>query len=265
MNIFSVTLSSLLLGSLSNAAMVSYNFDGQQSGDLFSGEVSGWSQDSANPTAFGTTFPLGYIGSVNFTGATSNGGYLGTYQANTADNSSTTLSGSLAGAGQIPGRSVGFNVAILDNANDSFTTRDAFGVDVTNSSGASVARIDFAPNASNESAWDVAIGVNGGSTVATAYSLTQSSGYELAIQFAAEETRFLHRASTGGNFIVLGTLDSVLGDFGDFQVSHSPQGIAGTSANALVFDNIATVVPEPSSSLLAVLGISSFMLRRKRM
>jgi hypothetical protein len=244
--------------------MVSYDFDGQQSGDLFSGGVSGWSQDSANPSAFGTTFPLGYIGSVNFTGATSNGGYLGTYQANTADNSSTTLSGSLAGAGQIPGRSVGFNVAILDNANDSFTTRDAFGVDVTNSSGASVARIDFSPNASNESAWDVAIGVNGGSTVTTAYSLTQGSGYELAIQFAAEETRFLHRASSGGNLIGLGTLDRVLGDFGDFQVSHSPQGFAGTSANALAFDNIATVVPEPSSSLLAVLGLSSLMLRRKR-
>jgi hypothetical protein len=264
MKILTASVSSLLFSSLSNAAMVSYDFDGQQSGDLFSGGVSGWSQDSANPSAFGTTFPLGYIGSVNFTGATSNGGYLGTYQANTADNSSTTLSGSLAGAGQIPGRSVGFNVAILDNANDSFTTRDAFGVDVTNSSGASVARIDFSPNASNESAWDVAIGVNGGSTVTTAYSLTQGSGYELAIQFAAEETRFLHRASSGGNLIGLGTLDRVLGDFGDFQVSHSPQGFAGTSANALAFDNIATVVPEPSSSLLAVLGVSSFMLRRKR-
>jgi len=266
------SLSNLVLGGFLasaaslGAAVVTYDFNSETSGDLFSNGVTGWSQDTANPVAFGTEFPLGYISSVNFTGSASNAGFLGTYNGNTADNSSTTVSGSLAGSGQIAGRAVSFNMAIVDNAADSFTTRDAFTVAVTNDSGTAVARLDFSPDSGNDSSWNVAIGVNGGATVATAYSLTQGSGYEIALQFLGDETRFLHRASTGGNFIGLGTLAPAVGTFGEFQATHNPLGLAGTSANALIFDDISAgaVIPEPSSSLLAVLGVSSLVLRRKR-
>ena len=46
-------------------------------------------------------------------------------------------------------------------------------------------------------------------------------------------------------------------------MTHNPLGDEGTSANSLVFDNIAVSIPEPSSAALLILG-SAFLFGRRR-
>ena len=86
-----------LVGSAIAANSVTYDFETSSSGDLFeAGGVSGWSQDTSNPTAFGQTFPLAYISATDFGGGSSNSAHLGTQVANTPDNADTTLTGDLS-------------------------------------------------------------------------------------------------------------------------------------------------------------------------
>ena len=251
------------------AAVVSYDFETQTEGDVFDGEVTGWSQDTGNPEAFGVVFPIGYISTIDFSGSGSgtNTGFLGTYRGNTPDNASTTVTGDLSGVGAIAAgdSSVTFNLAIIDDSTDQFTTRDEFSVVVRNDSSGEVARIDLAPNAFDETLWNVSIGVNGAPTVGALYSLEEGFGYQISIEFEGGQTRFLHRSSVGGGtYIGLGNLAPVTsGDFGDIQMIHNPQGLAGSSANALVFDNIVAV-PEPSSSSLLLLGLAGALGWRRR-
>ena len=114
-----------LVGSAIAANSLTYDFDTSSSDDLFTGGgVSGWSQDIANPSAFGETFPLAYVSATNFGDGSTSSAHLGTQRSNTPDNASTTLTGSLtsltAGGQQNAPHiynmvSVSFDVAVLDN------------------------------------------------------------------------------------------------------------------------------------------------------
>jgi hypothetical protein len=126
---------------------VLYDFNSESTGDLFAGGVSGWTQDSINPSAFGQTFPLAYIATTNFGSVGTNSGHLGTQFANTPDNSSTTVTGSLS----VPNaQSITLNLAILDNDADSFLGRDAFSVTVSTVGSSKLAQIDFTPTVGDE-------------------------------------------------------------------------------------------------------------------
>lgn len=243
---------SALVGPL-NAEVFLYDFESQAVDDRFDGDVSGWSQDTANPEAFGTVFPLGYVSTVAFggPGSDTNAGFLGTYRGNTPDNSSTTLTGDLSSLGaSIPSSAISLNLGILDDSTDPFGTRDVFSVVLLNASNTEAARIDLIPDTLDNTLWNVSIGVNGNPTTTTSSSLGAGFGYQIAFEFDDSETNFLYRSSvSGGSYVGLGSLDPVTsGSLGAIQLAHHPQGVPGTSANALVFDNIAAI-PEPSSAL----------------
>ncbi|MDA7626994.1 hypothetical protein N8672_03060, partial [Akkermansiaceae bacterium] len=126
---FGLRLSSFLVplvGSAFAANSVTYDFESSTSGDLFDGGgVTGWSQDTSNPSAFGQTFPLAYVAATNFGGGSSNSAHLGTQVANTPDNADTTLTGDLSSLDPIYNMlNVSFNMAVLDDSADSFEGRD---------------------------------------------------------------------------------------------------------------------------------------------
>ena len=131
-----------LVGIASAATQLNYDFDSSSSGDLFSGSgVSGWSQDGANPSAFGQTFPLAYVSATNFGSVSSNSAHLGTQFANTPGNASTTLTGSLtsltAGGQQNAPHiynmvKASCSLGVLDESSDSVKGRTRFSVTLTN-------------------------------------------------------------------------------------------------------------------------------------
>ena len=260
-------LTSALLCPL-KGAVVSYDFNSQVEGDLFDGAVAGWTQDSPNPRAFGTTFPLAYISTINFSGpgSGSSAGFLGTFLGNTSDNSPTTLTGDLSGAGVMgSSSSVSMSLGIVDDSADQFETRDEFSVILRNSGSGEAARIDLVPDVSNNTLWNVSIGVNGSPAVTTSASLEAGFGYQIAFEFEDGQTNFLYRSSVSeGAYLDLGSLGPVtFGDFESIQFTHTPQGTAGSSASALVFDNIVAV-PEPSAMSLLLLGLMGALGRRHR-
>lgn len=265
-------LSALLTGTSFAVVVVAYDFESESNGDYFSNggvsEVTGWSQDTANPVAFGDEFPLAYITPTQFTSTATNSGHLGTQLANTPDNASTSVSASLGLSGAVPIGTITLNLAIVDNAADSFTGRDQFSVGVTNAGSTSIAQIDFIPNSGDDTLWDISLGVNGAAVATTGATMTAGAGYVFSIVFADSGTSFSYGASTGG---VAGSLIADLGivasgDFGGIEMTHTPLAAAGTSANELVFDNItiSDAVPEPSSSLLILSAVSGLFLRRRR-
>lgn len=245
----------LLCSHVVASVTATFDFNSEGANDYFSDSVTGWTQDSANPVAFGNTFPLAYISSTNFGGGPSNSGHLGTQFGNTADNSSTTVSGTFSpvagGTGTIP--SVTLNLAILDDSSDSFTGTDTFTVGVQNSADVTIAQIEFTPNGGN---WLV----NGSSGI----SILPNSGYEFKINFAADQTTYLWGNANDGAFIVFDTAPAVAGAYlAGIEMTHIPVASAGSSANTLVFDNIVATVPEPSALALFILGLPLLNIRRR--
>jgi len=257
----------VLISSASAATTFTYDFNSETAGDHFESDVVGWSQDTPNPSAFGTTIPFAYIASTNFGGGATNSGHLGTQFANTVDNSSTTVTGALdtSGAVSVPGR-VTMNLGIVDNTADQFEGRDAFSFAVFDLASAGLAQINFVPTVGDEDLWDVLVAVNGGSVTSTLANVVALSGYKFQIDFQAAATVFSYGSSESGSAdTVFANLAPVTpGGFGEVQVTHNPLAPAGTSANTIVFDDISVVViPEPSSLLLSLLA-SSLLLRRRR-
>ena len=261
-------LSLLLVCPAFAATSVTYDFEvesnGVPQGDFFSDSVTGWSQDTTNPSAFGDSFPLAYIFSTAFAGgASTNTGHLGTQFANLPDNSSTTVSGVV----DLPvtnALEVTLNLAIIDNTADAFAQRDAFSVALTNSASATIAQIDLTPTSGDDTSWDVSVGT-GGAASATGSTITALNGYEFKIVFGAT-TNFYFGGAVQGAVIGLGpALPAVPGisDLDAIAMTHNPLGLAGSSANTLAFDNIVVIIPEPSSAILAALGFS-FLGRRRR-
>ena len=270
-----------LVGIASAATQLNYDFDSSTSGDQFSGNgVSGWSQDIANPSAFGQTFPLAYVSATNFGGGSSNSAHLGTQFANTPNNASTTLTGDLtsltaggqANAGHIYNMvNASFNLAVLDDSSDSFAGRDGFSVALTTDSGAEAATIGLSPTSSNNDTWDVSV-TAGGTTSTTGGTINANSAYRFYIESLDGSTTFKFQAADGtGNtwinsidFDVVSPFTSTLNQVTGIAFSHDPLGTAGTSANTLAFDEISVQIPEPSSSLLMVLSAGLIAIRRRR-
>lgn len=273
-----------LVGSAIAANSLTYDFDTSSSDDLFTGGgVSGWSQDIANPSAFGgVTFPLAYIAATNFGGGSTSSAHLGTQRSNTAGNESTTLTGSLASltaAGDQQGGphiynmvSFSFDMAVLDNTADSFAGRDGFSVALTTDVGDEAATIGFSPTSGDSGSWDVSVGVNG-STSTTGQTIAANSAYKFYINSKNGLTDFKFSAADGSGSTI--GLDSIVSPFSSgftttlnsvtgIAFSHDPLAAAGTSANTLAFDNISVQIPEPSSSLLMVLSAGLIAIRRRR-
>ena len=270
-----------LVGIASAATQLNYDFESSSSGDQFSGNgVSGWSQDIANPSAFGQTFPLAYVSATNFGGGSSNSAHLGTQVANTPNNASTTLTGDLtsltaggqANAGHIYNMvNASFNLAVLDDSSDSFAGRDGFSVALTTASGAEAATIGLSPTSGNNDSWDVSVGVNG-STSATGATITANSAYKFYIESLDGSTTFKFEAADGTGNTWINTIDSgvvspftnTLNQVTGIAFSHDPLGDAGSSANTLAFDEISVQIPEPSSTLLMVLSAGLIVIRKRR-
>jgi len=270
-----------LVGIASAATQLNYDFDSSTSGDQFSGNgVSGWSQDIANPSAFGQTFPLAYVSATNFGGGSSNSAHLGTQFANTPNNASTTLTGDLTSltAGGQPNAghiynmvNASFNLAVLDDSSDSFAGRDGFSVALTTDSGAEAATIGLSPTSGNNDSWDVSVGVNG-STSTTGATITANSAYRFYIESLDGSTTFKFEAADGTGNAWINTIDSgvvspftnTLNQVTGIAFSHDPLASVGTSANTLAFDEISVQIPEPSSSLLVVLSAGLIAFRRRR-
>jgi hypothetical protein len=248
----------------------SVTFDSEVTDDRFEDQVAGWSQSNTNPTAFDTTSPLAYIATTNFGGGGSKSGHLGTGRGNTPDNSSTTVStnqnaGLLNFSGLGPAPMLTMNLAILDETGDSdnFPGRDAFSVELRNSSAASLAEIKFVPTVGATSSWDIQVGVGGTETVTTGRTISALNAYRFQINFG-EATTFSYGDSTEvvSAFWTLG--ESNLSDMDSIAMTHIPIAVVGTSANTLAFDNIAlSEVPEPSGVALLLLG-STFLMGRRR-
>lgn len=263
---------SALGGSAFAASSVTYDFQSSAAGDLFTGGgVSGWSQDTTNPQAFGQTFPLAYVAATNFGGGSSTSAHLGTQQSNTPDNADTTLTGDLSSLDPIYNMvNVSFNLAVLDDSADSYEGRDAFNVALTTASGAQAATIGFTPSAGNNEVWDIAVGING-STSTTPYTISANAGYTFFIESRDNETLFLYGpdgATFGnGNKIGIATLNgkvTSLNSITGIAFEHDPLSPVGTSAHTLAFDNVSVQIPEPSSSLLMFLSAGLIVIRRRR-
>jgi hypothetical protein len=258
-----------LAGSAIAANSVTYDFNSSAVDDLFTGGgVAGWSQDTSNPKAFGTTFPLAYVAETNFQngGGLSNSAHLGTQRANSPSNADTTLTGDLSSLDPIYNMlNVSFDMAVLDDDADSFNGRDRFNVALTTASGAQAATVAFVPSATSNEKWDISVGVNG-STSATAYTISAQSSYRFAIESRDNTTRFL-LSGPGISPQLLSSIDAPvlsLNSVTGIGFEHDPRSPAGTSAHTLAFDNISAQIPEPSSSLLMVLSAGLIAIRRRR-
>ena len=268
-----------LVGIAGAANSLTYDFDSSSSGDLFSGSgVSGWSQDVANPAAFGQTTPLAYIAATNFGGGSSNSAHVGTQLGNTVNGVDTTLTGSLTSLAAGNGThvynmvSASFNVAVLDNSADSFTGRDGFSVALTTDAGAQAATVGFSPNGDDNDKWDVSVGVNG-STSTTGQTIDANSAYRFYIDSLDGATNFSFSAADGSGLTIgLASINSgngsaftnTLNQVTGIAFTHDPIAGDGTSANTLAFDEISVQIPEPSSSLLMILSAGLIAIRRRR-
>ncbi|MBB5350820.1 hypothetical protein HNR46_001054 [Haloferula luteola] len=254
-------LPALALGASSLNAAVLYDFNSEVSDAFFSSDISGWSQDIANPTPFGAEAPMAYVADASIVGGVATGtGYLGTLRVNQAPHATTSITGDLSAAGTMSGYSLSMNFGILDNTSDPYTTRDSFSIAVTDSTTATLGMLSITPTVGDVNLWDLSV-VGGTGSV----TVDVNSGYVLFITFLDDAVKFSYgSAASGVGSIEIGEVAaSVSGDFGSLVLTHTPDAseALGTSANALIFDNIA-VVPEPGTALLC--GVAALGLMRRR-
>ena len=262
-----VGLSALLSSSSFAAVTASFDFESETANDFFSDSVTGWSQDQSNPSAFGSEIPLAYIAATDFGSGSSNTGHLGTQFGNLSPNAATTVAGvfNFAGVGTAPNPQVTLNLAIIDPGSAAFPGRDAFSVAITDGVSATIAQIDFTPDALDDTSWDVGVGVNGAPVSSSLASVTAGSAYEFKIEFGAASTSFFYGSALGGATTGIGSRGPASGQqMAEIEITHNPLAAEGTSANTFVFDNIdASVIPEPSSCALLLLCLPLFAARRR--
>lgn len=263
---------SLLLNAVvlpSAAGSVIYDFNSESVDDFFTDGVSGWTQSNTNPSAFGTEFPLAYISEINFGAGASNAGVLGTLRSNTADNSPTTVTGGLSFSLTDPAPpSATLDFALL---NPGGANRDAFSFALSSATG-TLAEVFFTPDTGDVNLWDIGYATNGGTPVTSLSSVIAGSAYELSIIFGSSETSFSYGATSTGANVQFGTgpVISEIGRLSKVSATHTPVAAAGSSINALVFDNItvtmpeSSVIPEPSSALLLGMMLSLSVTVRRR-
>jgi len=255
------TLIALLpLGSLSAASI--YDFQSETDADFFTSEVSGWTQSSANPSIDGVEFPLAFIANTTYFGGSNLAGHLGTQYGNNPLSATTSVTGSLAGAGKLVNSQVSVDFAIAASSNPSFAVRDAFAISVTAAGIGTAASFTLTPNDVDTTLWSISYTINGVSG-STGFALTENSDYTFYFNFL-EGTTELSYGST--SLASVATSFDVDADLADIVISHTQTDFAtnaGHSLNSAVFDNISvTPIPEPSASLLA--GVAALGLLRRR-
>lgn len=252
---------------LSAATLYDFNALASDGSVHFSNAVAGWTQSTTNPTFDGADVPLAYIDSAALGGSVSSAGYLGTIRGNLVPNAPTTLTGTLntGTPTAITGNTLSIDISFLDDAADSFTSRDSFSIGITNSLDLSVASLSFNPNGGDANLWDVSFEV-GGIVTNSSVTLSSNTGYRLFVDFLDTSVQFGYGSTTSSSastyFGTSSTTAAGTSEFGNLLLTHTPNGAAGSSANALVFDNVAiNPVPEPSAALL--LGVSALGLFRR--
>ncbi|MFD2256114.1 PEP-CTERM sorting domain-containing protein [Luteolibacter algae] len=252
----------------SASAAVSYNFNSETDFDFFTGGgVSGWSQDQANPSIGSVVRPMAFIENATFAGTASFAGHLGTEVANLSPSATTTLTGSLTGAGAVSNSRVSLNFAIADSVTSGLLTRDSFEIAILDDTSSELAALLFTADPASSTTWKISYRLAGGMLVDTASTAIAGSGYFLAFDFSDTTGKISYGTATAGvgtNLIGEGALTSA-DDLGAINISHIPVAAEGTSVNKIIFDNInaATTVPEPSSALLLALGGLALIRRRR--
>lgn len=282
-----------LVGSLtvpfsSGATAITFDFESETLDDIFAdGEVTDWTQDIANPPSinFGAgltvDFPMAYIqdteirlgagapvpsGYLFGSGAT-NAGYLGTFRGNQADGSPTTVSTTFDAStlnATVP--QVIMNLGILDDPDDNFESRDDFTVALAGGGGGTLATIGFVQSGLDDDAWNITVSADGAAPTVLAQTALSNTGYTFTVDFESTGTIFSFAPADGsGSSTFLSSQPSVT-DFFDnvtgIDITHEPGAVPEDSATALVFDDI-TIVPEPTSSAFALLGLGLLGLRRR--
>jgi|GEM_PF-6023320 len=252
-----LSLFAIVLPFANASAALVYDFESLAT-DVFrtgaTNNISGWQQNTSNPTIGEDEFPLGYIG----IDGSNHVGTLGTHFTSLNPFSSTTsLTGSLTSTGAtLNNTQVTLDLALLTF--NGTTPHDAFSLTIGADGFASAASLSFTPDAINE-AWLVSYDING-STGTNVFSWNAGISYALAFDFYDSAT-FI---SIGGS--VIGSTTSTFGNatLENIIVSHLETPGPGVSDNVITFDNISvTAIPEPSIAALGAIG-SLALLRRRR-
>ena len=149
---------------------------------------------------------------------------------------------------------------------------DAFGWTLKSATNTDLVRIAFEPNSSSSvnGQRQIIIYAPGAAPVVTGYDVLTGSAYHLSLVLSKGGADGVFSGSITGtgpalNFsgVIPGEGDALLGSFGaDWDVTE-PAFTADAGTNTMIFDNIA-VVPEPSTTLVAVVSLLGLCVRRRR-
>jgi hypothetical protein len=265
MKLFHFSFLSLSLAAPLSAAVIVADFESQSAGDLFTGDVPGWTQSSPNPVFNGNPVPLAQVAfAPGFNGGSGSlVGTIGTLDGNNPLAATTTLTTSLGGAAAA-GFAVSMNLAIVDDAGDSFPVRDSFGVSISSVGGPTVT-VNFTPGAELSSGWDVSYTIGSDPAVSAGAAILAGGEYVFTLGFGNSSFYLSITPAGGGASATSSTAASFTGaTFNELAIFHTQEGYPddlGQSANALLFDNIA-IIPEPGIPMLA--GVAALGLIRRR-
>ena len=155
-----------------------------------------------------------------------------------------------------------------------YPTNDSFAWTFQNTAGTNLFSVDFVPTTTNDSnnartTLAVRYTVNGGTQTTTGNGLLSDAYYHLTVSVNVLANQFsIALTPTGGTALTLasnvslganlaGTLGQVAATWND--------NVANPGGNALIFNNYAVTVPEPSTWMMMGLGLVGFAvaLRRK--
>lgn len=168
--------------------------------------------------------------------------------------------------------SMSFNFVIVDSTNDD-SVRDTFGVTLRDGPN-NLFTVFFSPQVQSltpdlgpDARWNLSYKAGSGATVSAPEYVLEGGYYSLDLQFTPNgPTTDFNLALSGSNTVVWNgnmAVDpaTVATDFG---LTWKPtDGAANAGSNYFVVDNLS-VVPEPSAALLALLGASAGLVRRRR-
>lgn len=178
--------------------------------------------------------------------------------------------------------SVKFDFALIDSFTDSGAlNRDLFGISLATGLSENFRIIlspndpsptdpdDNSENLGNGGQWNLDYQVNGGATMPLNMAVFEGATYEFVLSFAPNANPLLtdfNLAITGSNTLSDGAsgiaLDSSLVS-DEFGIYWEKVGQNDFGSNVFLMDNLS-VVPEPSTAFLGVLGIFGLVARRKR-
>lgn len=267
----STVLASVIFGAASgslNAAVYFTNFNGYSIGDI-NGQ-NGW-------TSNGATADTGFIQSIG--GAPWNGraatiGFVDPVTPS-VPYVSRSISTPLVGGGVPTSFSVLFQIQDSDSGyGPGAEDRDSFGFRLQNGSGANLFSFILTPfaqvaepeNSTNFNTFSWSTGT-GAPTVALpgGNAAQENFAYTFTVNFfdlGSGNVGFnadVNGAAFGGTLTGLGS--ETISSFGAFW--DTTTGTASPGSNFMIFDNVS-LVPEPSSALLGLLGASCVFLRRRR-